>query len=244
MVVYINDNVMSSIRKATMELKDKAVSLYQTHSASSIAKELGVSESTIRRWVKGVKKEKVKQYESLVNTILPLAIRPQGIKNKEEWNIYKDTFSGSVDEETGQYKVNITESQKSYIRSLVRDKAKQSGSIALFVPDWLSTEQPRSSWESMLSMTNEMYDRMQEYLNGYMVEYDMPADARWAVAQQLLVLLVPEYSPRSIYDVCKQATDVVDILEERIETKTYERTLPRDVSDSFLSLKEIESVIY
>lgn len=227
-----------------MELKDKAISLYQTYSASSIAKELGVSESTVRRWVKGVKKEKVKQYDSLVNTILPLAIRPQGIKNKEEWNIYKDTFSGSVDEETGQYKVNITESQKSYIRSLVRDKAKQSGNIALFVPDWLSTEQPRSSWESMLSMTNEMYDRMQEYLSGYMVEYDMPADARWAVAQQLLVLLVPEYSPRSIYDVCKQATDVVDILEERIETKTYDRTLPKNVSDSFTNLEEIESVIY
>lgn len=227
-----------------MELKDKAISLYQTHSASSIAKELGVSESTIRRWVKGVKKEKVKQYDSIVNTILPLAVRPQGIKNKEEWNIYKDTFSGVVDEETGQYKVNITESQKSYIRSLVRDKAKQSGNIALFVPDWLCTEQPRSSWETMLSMTNEMYSRMQEYLNGYMVEYDMPVDARWAVAQQLLVLLVPEYSPRSIHDVCKQATDVVDILERRIETKTIERTLPSEVTNAFGKLKDLDSVIY
>ena len=194
--------------------------------------------------MKGVKKEKVKQYDSLVNTILPLAIRPQGIKNKDEWNIYKDTFSGSVDEETGQYKVNITESQKSYIRSLVREKAKQSGNIALFVPDWLSTEQPRSSWESMLSMTNEMYDRMQEYLNGYMVEYDMPADARWAVAQQLLVLLVPEYSPRSIYDVCKQATDVVDILEERIEIKTCSNALPEEISSVFSSVKDIEHFIY
>lgn len=227
-----------------MELKEKAITLYQTHSASSIAKELGVSESTVWRWVKGVKKEKVKQYDSVVNTILPLAIRPQGIKNKEEWNIYKDTFSGVVDEETGQYKVNITESQKSYIRSLVRDKAKQSGNIALFVPDWLSTEQPRSSWESMLSMTNEMYDRMQEYLNGYMVEYDMPLDARWAVAQQLLVLLVPEYSPRSIYDVCKQATEVVDVLEERVEKKGSQKSLPKNVSLEFDSLKDIDSVIY
>ena len=44
--------------------------------------------------------------------------------------------------------------------------------------------------------------------------------------------------------MCKQAIDVVDILEERIETKTYERTLPKDVSDSFVKMKEIESVIY
>ena len=228
-----------------MELKDKAISLYQTHSASSIAKELGVSESTVRRWVKGVKKEKVKQYDSLVNTILPLAIRPQGIKNKEEWNIYKDTFSGVVDEETGQYKVNITESQKSYIRSLVRDKAKQSGNIALFVPDWLSTEQPRSSWESMLSMTNEMYDRMQEYVNGYMYEFDMPKDSRYAVTQQLLVLLVPEYSPRSIYDVCKQATDVVDILEQRKDMKEKKtQQLPKQVTGVPNSTKDIEHFIY
>lgn len=227
-----------------MELKEKAITLYQTHSAFSIAKELGVSESTIRRWVRGVKKEKVKQYDSVVNTILPLAIRPQGIKNKEEWNIYKNRFNGVVDEDTGEYKVNITESQKSYIRSLVRDKAKQSGNIALFVPDWLCTEQPRSSWESMLSMTNEMYDRMQEYLNGYMVEYDMPADARWAVAQQLLVLLVPEYSPRSIYDVCKQATEVVDILEERIKKKVVKNTLPAELSSEFKSLKDVEQFIY
>lgn len=213
-----------------MELKNKAISLYQSHSASAIAKELGVSESTVRRWVKGVKKEKVKQYDSLVNKILPLAIRPQGIKNKEEWVIYREAFEGTVDEDTGSYKVNITDSQKSYIRSLVRDKAAQSGNIALFVPDWLSTEQPRSSWNSMLAMTDEMYARMQEYLNGYMTEYDTPVDARWAVAQQLLVLLVPEYSPRSIYDVCKQATDVVDILESRIENIAKEKKpLPDEI---------------
>lgn len=228
-----------------MEMKDKAISLYQTHSASSIAKELGVSESTVRRWVRGVKKERVKQYDSLVNTILPLAIRPKGIKNKEEWNIYKDTFGGNVDEEDGQYKVSITESQKSYIRSLVREKAKQSGNIALFVPDWLSTEQPRPSWESMLSMTNEMYSRMQEYLNGYMVEYGMPSDARRAVEQQLLVLLVPEYSPRSIYDVCKQATDVVDILERnKVSEDRNNKILPDNVNDVYNSMRDIEHFIY
>ena len=44
--------------------------------------------------------------------------------------------------------------------------------------------------------------------------------------------------------MCKQATDVVDILEERIETKTIERTLPKDISDYFVKMKEIESVIY
>lgn len=44
--------------------------------------------------------------------------------------------------------------------------------------------------------------------------------------------------------MCKQATDVVDILEERIEKKVVQNTLPEDVSSEFESLKDINSVIY
>ena len=106
-------------------------------------------------------------------------------------------------------------------------------------------EQPRSSWESMLSMTNEMYDRMQEYVNGYMYEFDMPKDFRYAVTQKLPVLLVPEYSPRSIYDVCKQATDVVDILEQRKEMKEKKtQQLSKQVTGVLNSTKDIEHFIY
>ncbi len=228
-----------------MSLQDKAREMYQTHTAKAIATELGVSESSVRRWVKGVEKERVKQYSSVVDSILILAVRPQGIRNKEEWNIYKEVFGYSVDDETGASKVKITDSQKSYIRSMVKEEATTLGKVATFVPDWLSASAPRDSWEAMLSMTNEMYERMQEYLNGYMYEFDMPSDARYAVSQQLLVLLVPEYSPRGIYDVCKQATDVVDRLErnKQVEDKKPQ-TLPISVSDVFESMNDIQDSIY
>mgnify|MGYP003619532053 CR=1 FL=1 len=193
--------------------QDKAKHLYLTLSACAVAREMGVSEATVRRWVKGVKKSKQNKYGSVVETIYSIAIRKEGINAREEKQIYMSHFGYEKDSETGEYKIGITDSQKSYIRSLVKDKAKASGNIALFVPEWVSLRSPRHSFNRMLQMTNDLYERMQEYISEYMVEFEMPREARYAVEQQLLVMLVPKYSPRNIYDVCSQAAEVVDQLE-------------------------------
>lgn len=132
-------------------------------------------------------------------------------------------FGYEKDSETGEYKIGITDSQKSYIRSLVKDRAKASGNIALFVPEWVSLRSPRHSFNRMLQMTNDLYERMQEYISEYMVEFEMPKEARYAVEQQLLVMLVPKYSPRNIYDVCSQAAEVVDQLEWNMKEKGEKR---------------------
>lgn len=228
-----------------MELQEQAKELYKTLPAKEIAVQLGVSESTVRRWVKGVSKRVYNQYDVVVDKLYTLATRPQGVRQKEEWLLYAEHYGNSINEETGEKLPSLTESQKSYIRSLVKAKAIKEGNIALFVPDWVAPTEPRLSWESMLAMTNEMYDRMQEYVNGYMYEFDMPKDSRYAVTQQLLVLLVPEYSPRNILDVCKQATDVVDTLEQRKELKEKKvEPLPKEVTEVFESMKDIEHFIY
>lgn len=203
--------------------QDKAKHLYLTLSACAVAKELGVSEATVRRWVKGVKKSKQNKYGSVVETIYSIAIRKEGINAREEKQIYMSHFGYEKDSETGEYKIGITDSQKSYIRSLVKDKAKASGNIALFVPEWVSLRSPRHSFNRMLEMTNDLYERMQEYISEYMVEFEMSKEARYAVEQQLLVMLVPKYSPRNIYDVCSQAAEVVDQLEWNMREKGEKR---------------------
>ena len=167
----------------------------------------------MRRWVKGVKKSKQNKYGTVVETIYSIAIRKEGINAREEKQIYMSHFGYEKDSETGDYKIGITDSQKSYIRSLVKEKAKASGNIALFVPEWVSLRSPRHSFNRMLEMTNDLYERMQEYISEYMVEFEMPKETRYAVEQQLLVMLVPKYSPRNIFDVCSQAAEVVDQLE-------------------------------
>ena len=203
--------------------QDKAKHLYLTLSACAVARELGVSEATVRRWVKGVKKSKQDKYGSVVETIYSIAIRKEGINAREEKQIYMSHFGYEKDSETGEYKIGITDSQKSYIRSLVKDKAKASGNIALFVPEWVSLRSPRHSFNRMLEMTNDLYERMQEYISEYMVEFEMSKEARYAVEQQLLVMLVPKYSPRNIYDVCSQAAEVVDQLEWNMREKGEKR---------------------
>lgn len=203
--------------------QDKAKHLYLTLSACAVAKELGVSEATVRRWVKGVKKSKQNKYGSVVETIYSIAIRKEGINAREEKQIHMSHFGYEKDSETGEYKIGITDSQKSYIRSLVKDKAKASGNIALFVPEWVSLRSPRHSFNRMLEMTNDLYERMQEYISEYMVEFEMPREARYAVEQQLLIMLVPKYSPRNIYDVCSQAAEVVDQLEWNMREKGEKR---------------------
>ena len=92
----------------TITLQEQARNLYLTLDAKTIASQLGVSEPTVRRWVKGIKKPKSNKYESLVNTIYPLATRPQGISARVENNIYKDVFGYASDEETGRFHINIS----------------------------------------------------------------------------------------------------------------------------------------
>lgn len=212
----------------SITLQEQARNLYLTLDAKTIASQLGVSEPTIRRWVKGIKKPKSNKYESLVNTVYPLAIRTQGISASEENNIYKGVFGCVQDEDTGQFHINITKSQKQQIRTQVRTKAEQEGKVALFVPDWVSLKSPRPSFNRMLEMTNDLYERMQEYLSEYMVEFNMPKESRYAIEQQLLIMLVPKYSPRNIYDICKQAAEVVDQLEHNLnpDPNKEERIIP------------------
>lgn len=211
-----------------MTLQEQAKYLYLTHSASEVAKQLGVSEPTVRRWVKGVKKPKSNKYNSIVQKVYEMAARPQGIGGSEERTLYKEMYGFKKDDESGEIHVNMTDSQKNYIRTQVRAKAEQEGKVALFVPDWVSLKSPRPSFNRMLEMTNDLYERMQEYLSEYMVEFNMPKEARYAIEQQLLIMLVPKYSPRSIYDVCSQAAEVVDQLEHNLNTNhdKGERVIP------------------
>ena len=227
-----------------MNPQEQAKKLYETHPAKQVAQELGVSEATIRRWVKGVKKPRTEKYGALVAQLYTLAVRPEGVGGKEEKSLYMDHFGYGVDEETGEKRIGITDSQKSYIRSLVKEKAVGNNEIALFVPEWVALQAPRTSFNRMLEMTNDLYERMQEYLSEYMVEFNMPKDSRYAVEQQLLTLLVPKYSSRSVQDVCHQAANVVDQLERNLGTTHKERTLPKEVSDVYNSLEDIKQFIY
>lgn len=228
----------------SITLQEQARNLYLTLDAKTVASQLGVSEPTIRRWVKGIKKAKSDKYSSIVQKVFVLATRPQGISGSEERALYKEEYGFKTEEDTGDIHLNITDSQKNYIRSQVRAKAAQEGKVALFVPDWVSLKSPRPSFNRMLEITNDLYERMQEYLSEYMVEFEIPRESRYAVEQQLLIMLVPKYSPRNIYDVCKQAAEVVDQLEYNLDQSPDKppRIIPSKVRTNYS--KDLEDSCY
>lgn len=179
--------------------------------------------------------------------VFELAIRPQGIRQHEEYAIYQKYFGVEVDEETGYSKTKITSTQKSYVRRKVRELVASKETTALFVPDWVSLRSPRLSWNDMLEMTNNMYDRMQEYVNEYMWKHSLPSNARYAVEQQLFVLSVPGYSPRGIYDTTHTITQTIDGLESKMDQSAIVNTrkpLPKEVSDVYNSVEDIKQFIY
>ena len=186
--------------------------------------------------------------QKATRSIYELAVRPQGIRQQEEYLIYKEFFGSSIDEETGYTKTNISASQKSYIRRKVREIAKERNQTALFVPDWVGTHNPRSSWEDILSITNNMYDRMQEYVNEYMYKHSLPSSARYAVEQQLFVLLVPGYSPRGIYDTTHLISETINALEKNIQNDIHKPdkpyVLPQHAEQVYKDLKKEEHFIY
>ena len=53
----------------SITLQEQARNLYLTLDAKTVASQLGVSEPTIRRWVKGIKKPKSDKYSSIVQRV-------------------------------------------------------------------------------------------------------------------------------------------------------------------------------
>lgn len=185
------------------------------------------------------------QAQEATEAIYTLAVRTVGIRQRDEYTIYKQYYGSIPCEETGYTKVSITPSQKSYIRRKVRELAKENNQTAIFVPDWVGENSPRSSWNDLLTITNEMYERMQEYVNAFMMDHSLPPSSRFAVEQQLFVLLVPGYSKRGIFDTTELITQTIDLLEKnKLVVAKKPAPLPEHTSVVFEGMKDIEEFIY
>lgn len=241
-IVISNTNIITQIRRDWIKRCKK-----EGYTVKIVVFNISLEEAIQRDSFRGKRSvgEKVitSQYEKL-QKVYEMATRPQGIGGSEERALYKETYGFKKDDESGEIHVNITDSQKNYIRTQVRNKATQEGKVALFVPDWVALSAPHPSFNRMLEMTNDLYERMQEYLSEYMVEFNMPKESRYAIEQQLLIMLVPKYSPRNIYDVCKQAAEVVDQLEYNLDQSPdkHPRVLPSKVRTNYS--KDLEDSCY
>ena len=97
-------------------------SLYQQgYSIREISKLLSISEWQVRKGIKGIEKgtkETKSPAQQAARLILPLALRPEGVKGKEMFPIFKEIYGMIVNEDTGYSKLNITREQKTMLKGL------------------------------------------------------------------------------------------------------------------------------
>lgn len=117
----------------------------------------GVTKGWIRKHTKaGKKQESVSGV--VISAVLPLAIRKIGVKPSELYPIYLEHYGTTWCEVEERHILNMTQSQKSYIRSKVKEKAKKQGLTACFVPEWMNRNSPKESNQLMLTLANDLYE--------------------------------------------------------------------------------------
>lgn len=139
-----------------------------------------------------------------IHAVYAEAVKPTGVNNKTEYALYGKIFGYSK-----EGACNITAQQKSYIRRRVREIAKVKGETVVFVPDWINPKAPQRSIDTMAVMANEMFQRMEEMVNQYLADNNLPESAKYAVKQALAGMVVEGVSPMSVERQCKGYTDVV-----------------------------------
>ena len=154
-----------------------------------------------------------------INMVYEKAIASEGIKSKEEYAIYARVFGYSADGSCA-----ITSQQKSYIRRRVREIAKANSVKAVFVPDWFNVKAPHRSLKTMTAMAHNLYERIEEMVNDYMHDNNLPPTARYSVKQALARMVVEGVSPQSIERQCSGYSEVVSALTDNGVT-TEENTV-------------------
>lgn len=154
---------------------DKIKKLYEGgKSIREIAKMLDVTEWSVRKVVKGVKKgekEAITPSQLAARMILPLAVRPEGVGGKDIHSILLSTFGYTENEDTGYKKLNATQEQKAYVKRLVRDIAKKENKEALFTKDWMSKSDPYGSLQLICQCANALNQALQEEVEYFLEHY-------------------------------------------------------------------------
>jgi len=180
--------------------------------------EYGVTKKWLERVCKGSNVVKLASSpQKAVALILPLAIRPIGVKPSEYFHILKQAYGSVYDTDLGYEKLNCTQAQKSYVRSQVKEKAAKQNKVAMFVPEWLDRAQPVECNNLMLGMAQSLYDSVEEqiqtFLNAYPELGDIPKGG-YSIRQELFALVVGGYDPSGVGKRCDRNTEAVEFLTQ------------------------------
>lgn len=178
--------------------------------------EFGVTKNWVRRVVKDVKVAKLATSpQKAIAAILPLATRPIGVKPSEYFPILKEAYGTVWCDKAGYERLNITDSQKSYVRSQVKEKAAKLGKVAHFIPEWLDRNDPVYCNKVMLMCAQSLYDSFEEQVHYFLSMFPELGEGKgkgYSIRNELFALVVAGYDPSGVHNRCERNQEAVEFL--------------------------------
>lgn len=179
-------------------------------------KEFGVTVKWAKRVCKDVKVVKLATSpQKAIAAILPLATRPIGVKPSEYFPILKEAYGTVWCDKAGFERLNITDSQKSYVRSQVKEKAAKLGKVAHFIPEWLDRNDPVFCNKVMLMCAQSLYDSFEEQVHYFLSMFPELAEGKgkgYSIRNELFALVVAGYDPSGVHNRCERNQEAVEFL--------------------------------
>lgn len=189
----------------------------QGYSIREISKLLSISEWQVRKETKGIEKgtkENKSPAQKAATRILPLALRPEGVRGKEMFPIFKEEYGVTRNEDTGYSKLNATREQRDYVKRLVRDMAKQQGKDALFVKDWMVPTDPYGSLDLINKCANSLNEALQEEVDYFLSVY--PEAEGWDLRREIIYLALDGVINEPISRRCERNEQTIIALANRL----------------------------
>lgn len=179
-------------------------------------KEFGVTVKWAKRVCKDVKVVKLATSpQKAIAAILPLATRPIGVKPSEYFPILKEAYGTVWCDKAGYERLNITDSQKSYVRSQVKEKAAKLGKVAHFIPEWLDRNDPVFCNKVMLMCAQSLYDSFEEQVHYFLSMFPELGEGKgkgYSIRNELFALVVAGYDPSGVHNRCERNQEAVEFL--------------------------------
>lgn len=177
-------------------MKEEAITLRQEgHTYKEIAEALSVSVDWCKKNLKDVSKGL--KNEPYIDEIITLATRPEGI---------------TVYEANGIIMKHHTDKQLSQSEmSNIRAKAKRKNKDCLFRPEWISVENPSSSYKSLCAYVLHLQDEIDNVVRWYCDEHqNISPDS---VRAEIIEYIKPTKTPLPIR--VARAETMIEILSDR-----------------------------
>lgn len=209
-------------------------------------KEFGVTVKWAKRVCKDVKVVKLATSpQKAIAAILPLATRPIGVKPSEYFPILKEAYGTVWCDKAGYERLNITDSQKSYVRSQVKEKAAKLGKVAHFIPEWLDRNDPVFCNKVMLMCAQSLYDSFEEQVHYFLSMFPELAEGKgkgYSIRNELFALVVAGYDPSGVHNRCERNQEAVEFLTGNPDLpapKVKETEQQRDTEEEYDTWNDI-----